>query len=960
MDVYSQDSVRTTGTPTDSSYRKTPLVYAPLSLVRHTTAIDSVSGDLLQTVPAAAFTQQLAGRLPGVWVSSDNNPGGSAMVRIRGFGSFFLGNPLYVVDGVPFTDPNAINPNDIQTVHVLKDAAASFYGARGGNGVVVLTTKTGLGKGFHLDFYAYGGIQWFDRYPEMLNTAEYGQYLWESKRNGGLVNRQTGHPEHGQYGNGPNPIIPDYIVPSGAAEGTYGTQPSQYSNTRFLPDGSNNPEFGRSVFQITPANKRGTNWFREIFQPAPVRNYQLTAAHTSDRGSLLVSGNLFDQQGTLRNTYYRRYSARVNGQLRLNRFVTIGENITYAYGQQVSIQNQSENNPIMFAYRMQPIIPVHDIASNFAGTLGNNLGNARNPVAVLSRNRNNRTTTRTLLASGYAEVMPVKSLRIRTQLGITNIAGHTYTLSVPDPESSEPLRRSSLAEGDAGIYNWIWTNTTQYTLSCGSHFLHVLAGTEHMKDYFDRTTRFTAPDQPFPSETTDSHTNSLSGWLGKLTYSWGQKYFLQGSLRHDRSSFYTRANAEKAFPAVTAAWLVSGEKFMQPVRFVSSLKVRAGWGKAGTILSFPVPAVMAGAPSGGGGSRPESVASINAGIEARLFGNRLGLQLDWYRKLSKHSAMPLGGPINSPTELNLSPGSIQNAGIDFNLTYGVKPLAGRLQVDLALNVSGYRNKVLSVEASPESFVPGFSLRTPPVTRSQAGHPISSFYGYTVEGIFQTEAEAASAPHSPGYTDATVYVNGVAQGGTGKFNYRDANNDRLITASDQSFIGDPHPDFLYGLQLNLSYRQIDLSLFGQGIQGNTIYNYTKYFTDFNTFQGGRSRRILYNSWRPEHPAAHLPILDERDAVSSRPSTYYLENGSYLRLRNVSIGYSLPVRLLKKVRLNRCRVYLQGTNLHTFTKYSGLDPEINLRDSGSGVNAQLGVDEGVYPAARSVLIGLQLGI
>ncbi|MBD0259172.1 MAG: TonB-dependent receptor, partial [Cytophagales bacterium] len=434
-------------------------------------------------------------------------------------------------------------------------------------------------------------------------------------------------------------------------------------------------------------------------------------------------------------------------------------------------------------------------------------------------------------------------------------------------------------------------------------------------------------------------------------------YFVQGILRRVRSSFFTRTAAGKTFPAVSAAWLVSGEKFMQPVRFVSSLKVRAGWGQAGMVPSFPVPAIVTGTQSFVAGTRPESTATTSAGMEALLFSSRLGLTLDWYRRLSKYSAVPATGPGGNPIG---NSGSIRNTGIDLNVTYTVKPLAGKLQLDLALNVSGYRNEVLRVEASPESFVPGPGLRISPVARSQAGHAVSSFYGYTVEGILQTEAEAAAAPRFPGYTNATVYVNGVAQRGTGKFNYRDVNNDRLITNSDQSFIGDPHPDVLYGLQLNLRYRQIDFSLFGQGIQGNTLFNYTKYFTDFNTFQGGRSQRILYDSWRPERPAAQLPILDARDVVSSQPSTYYLENGSYLRLRNVSIGYSLPVRLLSKVRLNRCRLYLQGANLLTFTGYSGLDPEVNLRDSGSGMNDQLGVDEGVYPAARSVVMGLQLGI
>ncbi len=304
---------------------------------------------------------------------------------------------------------------------------------------------------------------------------------------------------------------------------------------------------------------------------------------------------------------------------------------------------------------------------------------------------------------------------------------------------------------------------------------------------------------------------------------------------------------------------------------------------------------------------------------------------------------------------------MQNKGVDLMLTYRGGSRNG-VSYSVSGNFSTYRNKVLAL--NPESgndYLPGFGTRLPPITRSAAGYPISQFYGYVIDGIFQSAEEAASAPQLAGYTDATVYVNGVAQKGIGKFRFRDVNGDGKITADDQTYIGSPHPKFNYGLNVDLTYKNFGLTVFGRGVYGNQIFNYTRYWTDFNTFQGNRSTRVLYDSWTPTNTGAKLPILDENDAFSSVPSSYYIESGSFFRLQNVQFTYTFPNQLISRLGLGSARIYVQSTNLITLTKYSGLDPEVSIRNSSngqSGQDAQIGVDEGRYPAPRNFIVGLNL--
>ncbi len=964
-----------------------------------TSAVSVVEPEQLLAVPATNLAQQLQGRAAGVTVGNENTPGGGVSVRIRGYGTLGDNDPLYVIDGVPTKDNlNTINQNDIESIQILKDASsASIYGARAANGVVIITTKKGKAGAPKVTFDAYYGTQRAANSLNLLNTEEFGRYFWESRTNANAVNADNGFPQNSQYGNGPSPVIPDYIVPDGAFEGDPRVNPDNYSNNRF-----GDPEFGSTVFKIMPANRQGTNWFDEIFDPAPIQNYQLGVSGGSETGRYAFSMNYFDQQGILIHNGYKRYTIRANTEFNIKDRVRIGENLQVALGRrQGEFGNQSEGNQVSMAYRMQPIVPVYDIAGNFAGTLGGNLGNARNPVAQLFRNRNNGQDDVRVFGNVFAEVDILPGLTAKTSFGLDATGFARTDFNVIDPESSEPAQINSLNEQRGYRYSWTWTNTLNYEKSWGDHNFTAFGGVEAIESYGER---LDAGRQRFFSNALDlrylgagdptTATNngfvqtswSLFSYFGRADYSFRDKYLFQATLRRDASSRFIAAERFATFPALSAGWRISEESFMAGASFVSDLKLRFGWGQTGnqeigdfnaytTYQSNPFNNgySLNGNPNGYGtgfdnaqfgnpNARWETTTTSNLGIDGVLFNNRLDFSLDLYTRLTDdllytRAYDPKLGDARIPAQ-NIA--SVENRGIDFQLGYTGSGMGGDFRYNISGNISMYRNEVLELDPeNPEEFFTGFGLRTPPVTRSQAGQPLSSFFGYIVDGIMQNEQEVEAHADFPGYYDSDIIINGQVTQGVGKFKYRDINNDGVINADDQTYIGNPHPDFNYGLNINLGYKNFDLTMFAQGVQGNELFNYVRYWTDFETFQGNRSARMLYDSWRPDNPNASLPILDANDAQSSQPSSYFVEDGSYLRLRNIQLSYTLPQSLLSNIGMSQAKVYVQSQNLFTITNYSGLDPEVNLRNYNDGADRQIGVDEGVYPAARAFIIGINVG-
>lgn len=960
-----------------------------------TGAVAVVSAKELTAVPAASLTQMLQGRASGVTVGNDNSPGGGTMVRVRGFGSTNNNSPLYVIDGVPTQGTlNQINPNDIESMQVLKDAsAASIYGARAANGVVIITTKRGGEGEPKISFDMYTGTQQLGKTLDLLNTKELGQYYYESQIGAG---RPAGTSPSAQYRFSPDgtQTIADYIYPN-----VYGTLPANYTYTNDIAD----PKLGVTAFNITKANKEGTDWQREIFGPARISNYQIGATGGSKNGKYAISASYFDQEGILRYTGYKRYSVRANTEFKKGA-ITFGENFTVSYDERQGVPsgNNSESNPIMFAIRIQPIIPVFDITggpaelggtntsflNGFAGSRGSNLGNAPNPLARQYRERDNPVKATHIFGNVFAEVEIIKDLKARTSLGFEYNNFNQSSFFNRDIEAAEARNTNSLTVSNSYDRAITWYNTLNYSKTLGDHNFNLLVGTESVSTYsfgFNaQRSNFAFDDLSYrylnngsaaglSNAGSGATITALFSQFGKFNYSYKEFLLADFTLRRDGSSRFSPSYRYGVFPAFSVGARLSELAFMKDLTFVNDLKVRGGWGKTGNqlipnvynayTLFVPDPnnnaydiggagnAISSGfdiSQFGNSNGRWETNTSTNIGLDASLMNNKLDIAFDWYTRTTSDMLTQVPIPRSSGTAgipyVNI--GEVNNTGIDLNVTY--RDQIGDFRYTISGQISQYKNNVVKLNDDPKAQIFGFSTRLPAISLTRANLPIASFFGYVVEGVLKTDAEAAAAVQIPGYTRAGV------------FKFKDVNGDGKINADDRTVIGNPHPDFTYGLNLNLGYKNWDLTVFAQGVQGNELFNYLKYWTDFNTFQGNRSKDMLYNSWKAQGDNALLPRLNANDTFSQQISTYFVEDGSYMRLKNIQLTYTVPTTVLKKIKLSSMQIYVQGQNLFTLTKYKGLDPDINIRNSGAdNQDIHMGIDEGAFPVSKSYNVGVRVG-
>jgi len=987
--------------------------YGSQSKKEITGAVATLDAKQLLTTPATNLGQALQGKVPGVVIGNENSPGGGVSVRIRGFGTINDNSPLYVIDGVPTKGVgangvsntlNTLNLNDIESMQILKDAsAASIYGSRAGNGVVIITTKRGkVGKPV-FTYDTYYGTQRPGKLLSMLNTQQYADLTWEARINtlnvNSLVNgafpagTALAYPKHAQFGSGATPVIPDYIFPSGVSEG----DPKVAQN----PDGSyvnystdvNSADFNKTKWLITKANKTGTNWMKEIYQPAPIQNHQIGVSGGTESGRYAMSLNYFNQQGIMIHTSFKRYTLRSNTEFNINKHIRVGQNFQVGYASRIGqpTGNSNEGNPTSFAYRVPPIVPVYDVAGNFAGTRGTDVDNSVNPVSLLYRNKDNQQNEVRLFGNAYAEVDILKNLTAKTSFGIDyNL--YNYRNYVPrDIESAEARSTQSLTTTNNFEWTWTWYNTLTYNIVLNNiHKLNIIAGTESIKNYyenFDATrTNFLvdAMDNRYLSAGTGVQTNNggaanwrLASEFARLSYGLSGKYLFDATVRRDRSSRFAAANRVAYFPAVSAGWVISDEEFAKSTgTWLSYAKFRVGWGQTGNqeignynsftqyatnpALSFydlngAKTSAIAGyelIQFGNQKAKWETTTSTNIGLDAALFKGKVDVAFDWYTRTTSDMLFPVSPPLTAGVAAapfqNI--GSMRNRGIDLGISYNGKAIGGDLTYTLGANFSTYRNLVTRTNGDPNTQYFGINdERIQNFVVTQQDHPISSFFGYKHDGIFQTDAEAKEAPKNN---------LGSNENRAGRFKFVDTNGDGVIDTKDLTIIGSPHPKFVYGINLNVDYKNFGLAVFGAGVQGNEIFNYTKYWTDFPTFFGNKSTRMLNESWRPGKTDAILPQLNSSDQVSILPSDYYLEKGSYFRFKNIQLTYSIPKAFATKLGLGPCRVYIQTQNLITLTKYSGMDPEINLRNYGAGNDRQIGVDGGSYPASKQYIVGLNL--
>ncbi|TLU98283.1 SusC/RagA family TonB-linked outer membrane protein [Dyadobacter luticola] len=960
-----------------------------------TGAVTVISPKELTSVPSASVTQMLQGRAAGVTVGNDNSPGGGTMVRIRGFGSINNNSPLFVIDGVPTQGTlNQINPNDIESMQVLKDAsAASIYGARAANGVVIITTKKGKPGEPSISFDFYTGTQRPGKMLNLLNTKELGEYLYQSDLGAGKTPSVTSPSVQYKFGPNGEQTIADYIYPN-----VYGELPSNYTYTNDIAD----PNLGKTAFNITKANKEGTDWQDVIFDPAPISNYQIGASGGSKSAKYAISANHFKQDGILRFTKYRRYSVRANTEFTKGK-VTVGENITFSYDERQGITNNDESNPIMFAIRVHPIIPVFDITggpkalggtntsdfNGFAGSRGSNLGNAPNPLARLYREKDNITKGTHVFGNMFAQIDILPGLVGRTSFGLEYNQSNRSEYFHRDIEAAEARNANSLNVINNLDRSITWFNTLNYSKIIGSHNLNVLVGTEAVKTY---SFGFQASRSGFAFDDIDyryldagsaaglanagggATRSALFSQFGKINYGFKDLFLADFTLRRDGSSRFSEANRYGIFPAFSVGLRMTELEFMKPAKkFVDDLKLRFGWGKTGNQLIpnvYNAYTLYAADPQNNGydingtgtsivggfdlvqfgntNGKWETNTSTNIGLDAVLLNNKLELVVDVYNRKTTDMLTQIAIPRTAGTGTipYTNIGEVTNKGFDIGLNFRDKK--GDFYYTAGVNFGHYKNNVVRLNNDPNSTIFGFTTRLPAMSATKAGYPIASYYGYFVDGVIKDQAEADAAPKFGSYTREGV------------FKFRDVNGDGVITAADRTIIGNPHPKFNYGVNLNIGYKAFDLTLFGQGVYGNQIFNYTRYWTDFNVFQGNRSKDMLYNSWKKSGDNAKLPRLNSGDATSQQVSSYFLEDGSYFRFKNIQLTYTLPTSLLKKIKINSAQVYVQGQNLFTFTKYTGLDPDINLRRSGTdNQDIHMGVDEGAYPVSKSYLVGLRFG-
>lgn len=952
-----------------------------------TGAVATVDTKELTKVAAPNVAQQLQGRVSGVTVTSNNSPGGEATVRIRGFGTINNNDPLYIIDGVPTKGGlNNINPNNIESMQVLKDAsAASIYGSRAGNGVIIITTKKGKVGAPQFTFNSRTGLQVGKVDLGLIkNPQEFGDLLWTQRRNAGVL--VNGNPSHQQYGNGPTAVVPDYILAGasyGLKEGDPKTNPALYNYNR------------NGFYQIVRANKEGTDWHQEILRPAAIQDYNIGANGGTENGRYAIALNYFKQDGVLIHTSFDRYSLRSNTEFQFLKRIRLGENLEVSYTQNkgyynnngtASSSNNQDGNPIGNGYRIPSIIPVYDIMGNFAATRAAGLGPATNPVAQLWRTRNNQLNTFRAFGNAYAEVDILKDLTARSSIGIDITSANRVGYTLLDLEEAEIEANNAMTNANAYDINWTWSNTLNYNKSFGTdHRLSVLVGSEAIKgtgrDFSaTRTTFFSEdPQYMFLSSGTAGINNSGAGYewalfslFGKVNYSLKDRYLLEATIRRDGSSRFGQNNRYGTFPAFSLGWRVSEESFMKSMTWVNDLKLRVGWGQTGNQeignyngfstyrsslnqSSYAIDgsnnAAQAGFDTqafGNPDAKWETTTQTNIGLDATFLKGKLGFNLDLYDRTTSDMlyqvALPATQGVATIPFVNV--GEMNNKGIDLALNWADKAMNGALTYGIGVNFSTYKNRVVKLNNSATAVLLGPAIRSYTWTRSVAGMPLFSFYGLQIDGIYQNQGEVDAGPKYPGYA------------AVGKYKYHDTDGDGTITDNDRVFLGNPHPDFTYGINLNLGYRNFDVSAFFQGVQGNQLLNMVKRWVDFNNQAGNRSLRMLYDSWTPENPDAVLPILDANDSRSQQPSSYFIEDGSYFRLKNLTLGYTLPAAVASRIKFENVRVYLQAQNLFTITKYDGIDPEVTSVGSTPG-STVLGIDQGNYPYAKMYQIGINFG-
>lgn len=916
-----------------------------------TGAVSVVSMDEIADLNENNPMKALQGRVPGMNITADGNPSGSATIRIRGVGTLNNNDPLYIIDGVPTkSGMHELNGNDIESIQVLKDAAsASIYGSRAANGVIIITTKKGKSGQLKIDLDASLSVSMYANKLDVLNAKEYGQAMWQAYVNGGQD---------------PNTNPLGYHYDWGYDANGY-PQLNGITMDRFLDSGNTVPS-------------ADTDWVDETTRTGIVQNYNVAVSNGTDKGSSYFSLGYYKNLGIIKTSDFERFSARMNSEYKLiDKILTIGEHFTLNRTSEVQAPGGFLENALQF----NPSLPVYDINGEYAGPVGG-YPDRENPVARLERNSDNRYTYWRMFGDAYVNLSLFKGFNIRSTFGIDYAQKKQRIFTYPITEGNVANDKNAVEAKQEHWMKWMWNAVATYNLEIGKHRGDVMVGMElnreddewfsgYKEDFSILNPDFMWPDAGVGTALAygSGEGYSLVSFFGKLNYTYDEKYLFSLTVRHDGSSRFGKNNRYATFPSFSLGWRISRENFMKNLKWLDDLKIRASWGQTGNqeisnIARYTIYVPNYGVNESGGQSygtsydiagtnggsilqsgfkrnqignddiKWETTTQTNIGLDFSVLRQTLYGSFDWYYKKTTDILVQMAGiaAMGEGSSQWVNAGEMENRGFELNLGYRNQTSFG-LKYDISANISSYRNKITALPAT----VAANGTFGGNGVKSVVGHPNGAQVGYVADGIFKSQEEV----------DNHATQEGAAPG---RIRWRDLDGNGVINEADQKWIYDPVPDFSYGLNIYLEYKNFDFTMFWQGVQGADIISDLKKETDLwsglNIGFLNKGKRVL-DAWTPQNPNSSIPALSREDVNNEkRVSTYFVEDGSFLKLRNLQIGYNVPKEFANKLKMERLRFYLSAQNLLTIKSkdFTGVDPE----------NPNFG-----YPIPLNITFGINVG-
>ena len=898
-----------------------------------TGAISVVSVDDIAKQNENNPIKALQGRVPGMNISADGSPSGTATVRIRGIGTLNNNDPLYIVDGIPTkAGMHELNGNDIESIQVLKDAAsASIYGSRAANGVIIITTKKGKEGKIKVDFDGSIAVSTYAHKMKVLNAKEYGQVMWQAYVNDGMDPNTNGLGYRYDWGYN--------------AQGT--PVLNGISMKKYLDDAG-----------TTPA--ADTDWFDETTRTGVIQQYNVSVSNGSDKGSSFFSLGYYKNLGIIKTSDFNRFSARMNTEYKLlkNKMLTVGEHFTLNRTSEVQAPGGFLQNVLQF----NPSLPIYTEDGNYAGPVGG-YPDRYNPVAVLERNKDNRYTYWRMFGDAYLNLNPFKDFNIRTTFGLDYSQKQQRFFTYPVTEGNVANNKNGVEAKQEHWTKWMWNAVATYNMELGKNRIDLMAGMELNRQddiYFSGYKEgfsILNPDYMWPDAGTTNPQAygggsgySLVSFFGKANYNYADKYMASFTIRRDGSSRFGKNNRYATFPSVSAGWRINQESFLKKASWIDDLKIRASWGQTGNQeidnlarytlyvsnygvnenggqsygTSYDIAGTNGGSTLASGFKRNqigndnikwETTTQTDLGFDFAFFRNTLYGNFDWYFKKTKDILVNMPGiaVMGEGSSQWINAGEMENRGFEFNIGYRNQTHFG-LKYDVTANISSYRNKITAL---PTTVAANGTFGGNGV-KSVIGHPMGAQVGYVADGIFKSQEEIDNHATQEG-------------AGLGRIRWKDLTGDGKITEADQTWIYNPVPDFTYGFNIYLEYKNFDFTAFFQGVQGVDIISDLKKETDIwaglNIGFLNKGKRLL-DAWSATNPDSNVPALSLSDNNNEkRVSSYWVENGSYLKLRTIQFGYNFPRTIASKLAMQRLRMYVSAQNLFTVksSSFTGVDPE-----------------------------------